>query len=351
MRITKEVFNQQRSPRFGTANPERMRIEFWEWMIKGDETASPGPGEDEELAGTGLVIEEGKIKSALGPYRARQLFGESHACGDGPIWTFDRMGATRTELPDGRIVCIAGEHEDFYDPDFFIYNDVIVFGHKGEIEIYGYPKDVFPPTDFHTATLVGGQLIIIGSNGYQGERILGKTPVYSLDLSSYRICEMKTSGEMPGWISRHKAELGLEGDIIVRGGRFFEGDQNKQRYLRNVEDYALDLRAASWRRLTNRNWRQFFVCQEDGHWFAVTPQLLSVEDLVPSSARRAADQPEGYRAARILVHDVPVLLEIGLDSVEVIVEGSLPDETYARLSEAIRANAETFLKRPCVLRK
>ena len=188
---------------------------------------------------------------------------------------------------------------------------MIVFGHDGEIEIYGYPKEIFPPTDFHTATFVGSQLIIIGCTGYQGDRILRKTPVYSLDLSNYRICEIETSGEMPGWISRHRAEVNVEGAIIVQGGRVFEGNQDRQRYIRNDEDYALDLQAASWRRITNRNWRRFSVWQEDGHCFEVLPQLLGIEDLVPSSVERAPDQPEGYRVGRILVQGVPVLLKSG----------------------------------------
>ena len=95
MKITKEIFNQQRSPRFGTSNPERMRMAFWDWMVRGDETVSSEQKDDENLTGTGLVLEKGKIKSAQGPYRVRQLFGEDLACGDGPIWTFDRMGATQ----------------------------------------------------------------------------------------------------------------------------------------------------------------------------------------------------------------------------------------------------------------
>jgi len=60
-------------------------------------------------------------------------------------------------LPDGREVLIAGEHEDYYDPDFFIYNDVVVRAPDGKFAIYGYSKEAFPPTDFHTATLLPGQ--------------------------------------------------------------------------------------------------------------------------------------------------------------------------------------------------
>ena len=49
-----------------------------------------------------------------------------------PIYCFDRFGRTETRLPDGRLVYIAGEHEDFYDPDFCIYNDVVVVHGYGD---------------------------------------------------------------------------------------------------------------------------------------------------------------------------------------------------------------------------
>jgi hypothetical protein len=349
MEISRELFDQQRRPRFGNANPERMQLAFWEWMIRGE--GSPPKDEEEGLAGLGIMMRDGKLKSGYGPYRARDLFKVPLNREDGPIWTFERYGASRTELPDGRVVCVGGEHEDYYDADFCIYNDVIVFGLEDQIEIYGYPKEIFPPTDFHTASLANDRIIIIGSLGYMHERHPGHSQVYSLNLSSYQMSEIRTSGEMPGWISEHESELASDGTITIRGGKVIEERGGKQRYRRNVEDYALELRSGVWRRLTNRNWHQFSVCQEDGQSFAVLPQLLRVKDLVPGKVELAAQQPEGYRAARILVHDVPVLLEIRLGSVEVIVEGSLPDEMYARLSEAIRANAETFLKRPCVLRK
>src|SRR5579862_3682276 len=118
MKITKEIFEQQRLPRFGTANPERIQNNFWKWMIRGDQSVCNEAEGEESSSRPGLVIQDGKIRSAMGPYYVRQLFDVNSACSDGPIWTFDRMGATCTELPDGRIVCVGGEHEDFYDPDF-----------------------------------------------------------------------------------------------------------------------------------------------------------------------------------------------------------------------------------------
>lgn len=51
-----------------------------------------------------------------------------------PIYCFDRFSRTETRLPDGRLVYVAGEHEDFYDPDFFIYNDVVVVHGYGDVK-------------------------------------------------------------------------------------------------------------------------------------------------------------------------------------------------------------------------
>src|SRR5262249_19817913 len=51
------------------------------------------------------------------------------------------------------------------DPDFCIYKDVIVQWPANQIEIYGYPVEVFPPTDFRTATAIDGCIVIVGGLG------------------------------------------------------------------------------------------------------------------------------------------------------------------------------------------
>lgn len=266
MSITREQFDQQRRPRFGTANPERMAVPFWEWMIRGDDR--PPPEDGRVLGRLGLVMREGVLKSTYGPWRARDLFDAPPSKVEGPVWTFDRMGQSRTELPDGRLVCVAGEHEDSYDPDFNIYNDVVVFTPDGGIEIYGYPRDVFTPTDFHTASLDGDRLVIVGSIGYPDDRVPGHTPVYSLDLATYRIDRLDTAGQMPGWIGRHEAELDAGRRVItVRGGEVLIEREGGGRFRRNIEEYELDLRTLVWRRTTDRNWPQFAVRPADRKWF------------------------------------------------------------------------------------
>jgi hypothetical protein len=307
MQISRELFDQQRRPRFGNSNPEHMRLAFWEWMIRGKE--NPPTDEEGGLVGLGFNMREGKLKSGYGPCRARDFFKVPLNREDVPIWTLDRMGRTTSELSDGRVGYIGGEHKDSYDPDFCIYNDVVVLGPKDRIEVYGYPKDIFLPIDFHTASVFGNRIIIVGGLGYPDARRVGHTPVYELDLSGFRIAQIKTSRKVPGWIFKHRAELEPGGTILIRGGELIEERGGGQRYRRNVEDY--DVGSGVWRRLTNRNWRQFSIRQEDDGLF-IQERRLSPENLAPRNTMRAVVAEEKWKRAQILVKGIPVSIIVGV---------------------------------------
>ncbi len=118
---------------------------------------------------------------------------------------------SRTLLSDGSIVFVGGEHEMQADPDFFIYNDVIIRDFSGGTRVFAYTPDAFPPTDFHSATLVWGEkagsdlIYIIGGLGYLEDRISGLTPVYKLDLLEMTIAKVEVSGFEPGWFWGHES--------------------------------------------------------------------------------------------------------------------------------------------------
>ncbi len=60
--------------------------------------------------------------------------------GLGKTWRwFERFGQSKTITLDGRTIHIGGEHEDHYDPDFFIYNGV---NPGGFIMIHGQKKSI-----------------------------------------------------------------------------------------------------------------------------------------------------------------------------------------------------------------
>lgn len=124
--ITPEIVAEWWKPRFGTSNPEGMNNPLWEWLIR----------------------------TRIDAYAAAVRFGypETSFCDDdflGSAWCFARMGQSVTLLPDGRIVLISGEHEDGYDPDFNIYNDVTVYHPEGSLEIFGH--NPFTDLRFHTS--------------------------------------------------------------------------------------------------------------------------------------------------------------------------------------------------------
>ncbi len=244
--ITGDIFDAQRTRRFGTANPERMNVPFWEWMIRGD-------AEDRERA-----KKESLFYRGMEPYFARQRF-ELDFDYSSAVWTFVRKGATVTELADGRTICIAGQYADFQEHDSCGYNDVIVFERSGEIGIYGYPETVFPPIDFHTSTWRGDQIFIIGGLGYANARQPDETPVFALDLHDYRITLVATSGECPSLINQHAAILDESGEIFVSGGETIELRDNNPILRSNFDDYAFNPRTGHWRVHTRRNWAQFTV--------------------------------------------------------------------------------------------
>ncbi len=216
-KITPEIFEAQAHQRFGVLNPEPVTCEFWMEMVR-----------------TGMSAYSGYEVHGDGP----QSYGES------PIWCFDRFGMSTTELPGNVWVQIAGEHEDYYDPDFCIYNDVVVHDGKGNAQFYVYPREVFPPTDFHTATLVEDAIILIGNLGYVESRPTGRTQVLRLNLKDFSIDRIETSGETPGWISRHRARLNGN-RIVVWGGKVWDGSD----YVAMDGAYALSWATGIWEKL------------------------------------------------------------------------------------------------------
>ncbi|CAF1305713.1 unnamed protein product [Adineta steineri] len=244
-------YDQNKHFKFGKDNPTLMKKPFWTYMV---------------------------CNPHLSAYDARKENNDDFSNDSNTsTWCFSRFGATQTYLPDGRLICIGGEHEDSYDPDFQIYNDVVVIRNprmvrahymyslpvpsnfplettssEGEIlgtskpedvTIYGYPEHVFPPTDFHTATYVKNNdqedfIYVIGGLGYLNSSHRKETHVYRLRLSNFSIEQVKTTGNGPvGCTERHQATL------ITMGDR-----KMIEICLKNHRRYRLDVETATWKK-------------------------------------------------------------------------------------------------------
>ena len=214
-----DEFRSGRMRRFGTENPQEINEPFWHCMIR----------------------------SGVAAYQAKKLYGATGEDDRSAVWCAQRFGQSISFLPKGDIVQVAGEHEDSYDEDFCIFNDVFLHKADGEIQIFAYPASVFPPTDFHTATLVGEYLYLIGSLGYAGHRQYGTTPVYRLNTRSFAIEPVETRGVSPGWIYKHRAVLLTHDEIRVTGGTVVTNHEDDEVHAANLQTFVFDTSLSFWR--------------------------------------------------------------------------------------------------------
>ena len=337
--ISQAQFLEWRSPRIGHANPTVMSNPLWEWLIR----------------------------TRMNAYQANRMWSGPSSCGAGPMWCFERFGQSTTALPDGRAVFIAGEHEDHYDPDFCIYNDIVVTQPDGAISIHGYPREVFPPTDFHTATLAAGRIVLIGSLGHVVDRIVGTTQVLELALDTLMIRKIETQGESPGWISRHNATLSDAGDaVVVSGGKVYGGPDKI--LWENVDAWELNLSTWTWTRKTHRDWQQWAFMRTDrtpnqlwhirhALWMrdvgskddlakemqrlasltGFEPDLNVVRSLYcpDASAVELPRTEDEYNIVRVSLDGVTVRFTEDSFSVEVLVEGALAEPTKKELQRSV----------------
>ncbi|MEM9321143.1 MAG: hypothetical protein AAGA70_19375, partial [Pseudomonadota bacterium] len=225
-------FDWWQSPRRGEANPENQTNVVWSWLTR----TRAWPYAAHKAAGTG------KKKS--------------------PGWCFSRSGRSKTELSDGSVIYIGGEHEDHYDPDFYIYNDVVHLRPDGSIEIYGYPTEIFPPTDFHSATLFGDEVFILGGLRYPDDRDHSDTLVFRLQLSDFSIHRVVAHGNAPCWLHHHTAELDeAQQKIVCSGGQVTH--QPTGRTVENLSTWEFDLPTKTWSSLETKSFQRWLLVRED----------------------------------------------------------------------------------------
>ena len=351
--VTTELFKEWCYPRFGNTNPEKIKSKVWEWLVR----------------------------SRWSAYGSRQSLNDPSILAATPTWSFDRFGQSVTDLPDGRTIYIAGEHEDFYDSDFWIYNDVVVTHPDRKIDFYCYPKSDFPPTDFHTATLIDETMLIIGSLGYTGERIPGYTQVCLLRLDNFEIQKVETAGTSPGWIHHHSAALSKDQkSIIVTKGKVDMG--NKHSLRENFDDWKLNLDDWTWEKLTSRNWTLFGIKRKDKRMIPLwdlrhalwslehnledfykqdmdrleqfidfRPDVRLFKDLYNFQSEPAElhQDEDNYRIFWIYMDDIRIRFTEEMYSLQVVIEGDLAPHKISSINQQLVDKLSALVNSPCEL--
>ena len=167
-------------------------------METAPEASSDHPDNPTDITDTVLFTRNKNGQECTRDYSCNYLYEH-----DSPLWIPYRIGMSVTELPDGRIIMIGGEYDDYYDPNFFIYNDVIVYSpQQRKLQVFAYPSDVFPPTDFHSAVLIDDKIWIIGSLGYNYRKVKMHLDiqVLALDINTMKIERItRMTGCIPEW--------------------------------------------------------------------------------------------------------------------------------------------------------
>ncbi|PUA30085.1 MAG: hypothetical protein B0W54_06040 [Cellvibrio sp. 79] len=345
--LSQELFEEWRKPREGTKNPTKANNPVWNWLIK----------------------------TKLNAWAANRA-SEHNYYSEGATWSFDRFGQSITELPDGRKIYIGGEHEDWYDPDFYIYNDVVVENIDGSLDIYTYPKNEFPATDSHSATLVNDEIIIIGCLGYMHERSANETPVFALDTRNFSIRKIETTGSNPGWIFKHNSTLLEDGKtLLICQGEIYRDPGSS--LTENIHEWNLDLSSRTWSLFKENNWsrwqyirvdkkRNFLweICQliwnKNAGWkeeyeqslkklkndLGYSPDLQIFKSLYepPLDFKSLPEQEDDYKQHRILIDNVVVRYKEESREVQVTVEGYLPPDTIAILKQDLLEKLSSLVK-------
>jgi hypothetical protein len=293
-------------------------------------------------------------------------------------------------LPDGKILLIAGEHEDHYDPDFFIYNDIMVKHPDDRIEILAFPENVFPPTDFHSASLVDGKMILIGNLGYPDDRKSGETQILVIDPTTWEIKQRPSTGESPGWIHSHQATLG-NGFITVTRGKVWK--EHDTQLIENFDDWRLNLTDWTWERLTHRTVTIFEIARKDGEMIGLHEismwliqekhgplpafEMPDIDDdevkaMLEKSMkgtepkdREAYERlykpdgidfnpltaPEDTLEVRIEVEGVLVRYSDSMDHIDLTIEGNLKPELIEKLRDDLKSKLERTTGKPFIVRQ
>lgn len=219
--ISKKVYREWREPRFGEWNGQPLTNPVWQWLIE----EKPEPSAADTL------------------FRLRDTDSL------GPAWTFNRVGASETALPNGQILWAGGRHGEPGDPNYYVYNDLVVKKPEGEFSVLGYPEAIFPPIHSHSATLVSNYILLIGGLGGPESEPSETTRIQAIRIEKFGLHPWSGVGPGPGAIYGHTAKLSDNKLWIEVSGGFIQSPDGSS--TPNSKRWRLDLDTLYWTELAD----------------------------------------------------------------------------------------------------
>jgi len=217
--------------------------------------------------------------------------------------------------------------------------------------------------------LVGEHIVIVGNLGYPEGRLPGQTQIFRLNVATLAMSRVAATGEGPGWVSKHTAELTADGcSLVVKGGEIWRTDET---LVENLDEWELHLQDWRWERLTRRLWPRWSLERQDGkrlhlweysqlQWrrrvkWDTEEEAASLRDSLEGEPDEEAygglyQPPVAHspleeiandsRAVRIAVDGVTVSYNDRRREVIITIEGELPPETAGTIVEDCRNKLE-----------
>ncbi|MEZ4617437.1 MAG: hypothetical protein R2867_18265 [Caldilineaceae bacterium] len=113
------------------------------------------------------------------------------------------------------------------------------------IDIYGYPLAIFQPTDFHSATLVGNHIYIIGCLGYHGT-LTWRPPGLPSRLPNLPDRAGRPGTIPVGFTNTRPCTTLRNMQIKITKGEIFLRWEGKRQSRQNRKSYWLDLATGEW---------------------------------------------------------------------------------------------------------
>ena len=170
------------------------------------------------------------------------------------------------------------ETQDYYFPEFKIYNDVYIKFFDGMYELWNYPEEQFPPVYEHS-TLYNEhthQFYIIGGLGSGDRQCKNITEIYALDLETKDIQKIEASGESPPCLHSHKVKIWNHDLIEMRDGYIL----HKGIAIKNVYVWYFNLKTKTWLKQESEKYQHWIIQsdQREELFLKISQDILKMEE-------------------------------------------------------------------------